>query len=189
MRRDAQYDRVVHASRNSRFGALGAGLLALATLAGCGDHGASAAQADKRRAADHLRTFLIERDWQRWPEYFAPNATLNGSDLALQIMRGTAEGLNFSFADLKLTIREQVAEREAQGVHDRLGRAARVTRQQHIPFPTFPDHQRRVRVLMGGTLRAPLASFTLRPKSRREFRRPHECQPQAARPVRQSSVR
>jgi len=116
----------VHASRNSRFGALGAGLLALATLAGCGDHGASAAQADKRRAADHLRTFLIERDWQRWPEYFAPNATLNGSDLALQIMRGTAEGLNFSFADLKLTIREQVAEPqrvatafELEGVHER----------------------------------------------------------------------
>jgi len=66
--------------------------------------------ADKRRAADSLRTFLIERDWQRWPEYFAPNATLNDSDLALQIMRGTADGLNFSFADLTLKIREQVAE-------------------------------------------------------------------------------
>lgn len=93
-------------SRNRRLGALVPALLALALLAGCG----GAADADKRRVADYLRTFLIERDWQRWPDYFAPNATLNGSDLALQIMRGTAEGLNFSFADLKLTIREQIAE-------------------------------------------------------------------------------
>ncbi len=30
--------------------------------------------------------------------------------MALQIMRGTAEGLNFSFADLTLKIREQIAE-------------------------------------------------------------------------------
>ncbi|HVS22950.1 MAG TPA: ester cyclase [Gammaproteobacteria bacterium] len=116
----------MRACRNRRLDALAAGLLTLATLAGCGDHGASAAQADKRRAADYLRTFLIERDWQRWPEYVAPNATLNGSDLALQIMRGTAEGLNFSFADLKLTIREQVAEPQRvatafvlEGVHER----------------------------------------------------------------------
>lgn len=80
----------------------------LALAAGCG--GESAADADKRRAAEYLRAFLIDRDWQHWSDYFAPNATLNGSDLALQIMRGTAEGLNFSFADLTLTIREQIAE-------------------------------------------------------------------------------
>ena len=96
-------------SSRNRFTALLAGL-ALALLSSCG--GNRAADADKQRAADYLRTFLIERDWQRWPDYFAPNATLNGSELALQIMRGTAEGLNFSFADLKLTIRAQVAEPE-----------------------------------------------------------------------------
>lgn len=103
----ARYDRRVHASRHRRLAALVAALLAL--LAGCGG---KSADAEKRRSADYLRTFLIERDWQRWPDYFAPNATLNGSDLALQIMRGTAEGLNFSFADLKLTIREQISERQ-----------------------------------------------------------------------------
>ncbi|HUL83130.1 MAG TPA: ester cyclase [Gammaproteobacteria bacterium] len=92
---------------NRRLASLGAALLAVATLAGCGR---GAVDADKQRATDSLRTFLIERDWQRWPDYFAPNATLNDTDLALQIMRGTADGLNFSFADLKLTIREQVAE-------------------------------------------------------------------------------
>ena len=93
-----------------------AGLVALAAaalLAGCGgkrDEAETGADVDKRHAAEYLRAFLIDRDWQRWPEYFAPDAKLNGSDLALQIMRGTAEGLNFSFADLTLTIREQIAE-------------------------------------------------------------------------------
>jgi predicted ester cyclase len=86
-------------------------------LAGCGGKRDEAtagsdvdSSSDKRHAAEYLRAFLIDRDWQRWPEYFAPDAKLNGSDLALQIMRGTAEGLNFSFADLTLSIREQIAE-------------------------------------------------------------------------------
>jgi len=94
----------VHASRQRRL-ALIAALLSL--VAGCGGR---AADFDKLRSAERLRVFLIERNWQRWPDYFAPKATINGSDLALQIMRGTADGLNFSFEDLKLTIREQVAE-------------------------------------------------------------------------------
>ena len=88
-------------------------LAATALLASCGgkrDEAAPAADVDKRHAAEYLHAFLIDRDWQRWPEYFAPDAKLNGSDLALQIMRGTAEGLNFSFADLTLSIREQIAE-------------------------------------------------------------------------------
>lgn len=88
-------------------------LAAIALLAGCGgkqDEAATRADVDKRHAAGYLRAFLIDRDWQRWPEYFAPDARLNGSEMALQIMRGTAEGLNFSFADLTLTIREQIAE-------------------------------------------------------------------------------
>lgn len=87
-------------------------LAATALLAGCGGtrDEAAATDVDKRHAAEYLRTFLIDRDWQRWPEYFAPDAKLNGSDMALQIMRGTAEGLNFSFAGLTLTVREQIAE-------------------------------------------------------------------------------
>ena len=98
--------------RRSRTAGL-VGLAATALLAGCGGKRhevATETSADKRHAAEYLRTFLIDRDWQRWPEYFAPDAKLNGSEMALQIMRGTAEGLNFSFADLTLTIREQVAE-------------------------------------------------------------------------------
>jgi predicted ester cyclase len=87
-----------------------AAVMALSFLAGCGHAPEDAGAADKRVAAESLRTFLVERDWQRWPEYFAPNATINGSDLALQIMRGTADGLNFSFADLEITVDVQVAE-------------------------------------------------------------------------------
>jgi predicted ester cyclase len=103
----------VHVPRHARLVALCAAFLVVAAaLSGCGGKSgdSGAADADKRRVADYLRTFLIERDWQRWPDYFAPEVTLNGSELALQIMRGTADGLNFSFADLKLTIREQIAE-------------------------------------------------------------------------------
>jgi predicted ester cyclase len=83
-------------------------------LAGCGgsadDADAAAVAADKAAVAESLQTFLVERDWQRWPDFYAPNATVNGSDLALQIIRGTAEGLSFSFADLELSIGEQIAE-------------------------------------------------------------------------------
>ena len=90
-----------------------AALAATALLASCGGkrhEAATEADVDKRHATEYLRAFLIDRDWQRWPDYFAPDAKLNGSDLALQIMRGTAEGLNFSFAGLTLSIREQIAE-------------------------------------------------------------------------------
>jgi predicted ester cyclase len=66
--------------------------------------------ADKAVAAQALRAFLIERDYQRWPELYAPNATVNGSGLALKIIRGTAEGLSYSFADLELSIERQIAE-------------------------------------------------------------------------------
>jgi predicted ester cyclase len=88
-------------------------LAATALLAGCGgkrDEASTEADVDKRHAAEYLRAFLIDREWQRWPEYFAPDSKLNGSQMALQIMRGTAEGLNFSFADLTLEIQQQIAE-------------------------------------------------------------------------------
>jgi predicted ester cyclase len=65
---------------------------------------------DKAVTAEALHVFLIERDWKRWPEFYSPNATVNGSDLALRIMRGTADGLNYSFAELELSIEQQIAE-------------------------------------------------------------------------------
>lgn len=89
-------------------GAFTASLVLVAmTGGGCSDaeNGSEAA-----RVAGYLEAFLIERDWDRWPEFFAPGATLNGSSLALESMRGTAQGLHYSFADLSLEVREQIAE-------------------------------------------------------------------------------
>lgn len=101
-------------------------LPALLLLAACGEPGDDTSSIDKARAAEYLRTFLIERDWERWPEFFAPNARINGSDLAMQIVRGSADGLNYSFTDLELTITDQLAEPQhvattfvLEGVHVR----------------------------------------------------------------------
>ncbi len=77
----------------------------------CGRAGDEAAvSADKQRVAQYLQTFLIDRNWSEWSRYFSPGATFNGSDLSQQIMRGTADGLNYSFADLELHVVDQVAE-------------------------------------------------------------------------------
>jgi predicted ester cyclase len=82
---------------------------ALIACAGKADPARQSA-ADKQRVAEYLRTFLVERNWAEWPNYFAAGASVNGSTLALKILQGTAEGLNYSFADLKLKIVDQVAE-------------------------------------------------------------------------------
>jgi predicted ester cyclase len=81
-------------------------------LGGCGsaEHAALDLEGDKRRVAEYLQAFLIDRDWEQWPAYFAAAATINDADLALQIMRGTADGLNYSFAELDLTVVQQIAE-------------------------------------------------------------------------------
>jgi len=64
----------------------------------------------KRVVADYLEALLVERDWERWPQFFSAAASVNGAPFALQIMRGTAEGLHYSFADLNLEVREQIEE-------------------------------------------------------------------------------
>jgi predicted ester cyclase len=87
---------------------LGLWFFACAVLvAGCGE---VAAPSDKARVAEYLQALLVERDWARWPQYFDSSATINGSTFALQILRGTAEGLNYSFADLSIEVREQIEE-------------------------------------------------------------------------------
>jgi len=73
-------------------------------------------------------------------EYFAPNATINGSDLALQIMRGTADGLNYSFADLELTIGEQIAE------PPRVATAFVLEGRHERPFNDQPATHKRLRI-------------------------------------------
>jgi predicted ester cyclase len=69
-----------------------------------------ATESNKHKVEQYLEALLIERDWDRWPEFFDASASVNGTPFALQIMHGTAEGLHYSFADMSLEIREQIEE-------------------------------------------------------------------------------
>jgi predicted ester cyclase len=96
-----------------------AGLLA----AGCAE---GPEQANKEVARSYLQALLVDVDWDQWDNYFDPAASINGSGFALQIMRGAAHGLHFSFSDLELEISQQVAEGDwvatrfaLHGVHER----------------------------------------------------------------------
>jgi len=103
--------------------AAGAGAL----LQGCGEpQDAARGEVHKERVRDYLQTLVVEENWSEWASFFSPEASINGSDLAVEIMRGTARGLHFSFGDLSLDIGEQVAEADRvatrftfRGVHER----------------------------------------------------------------------
>lgn len=97
--------------------------LLLMFLAGCSE---PQDQTNKEHVRSYLQALLVEEDWSGWAEYFAPNASINGSSFSLQIMRGTATGLHFSFADLTVEIDMQVAEADRvatgftfHGIHER----------------------------------------------------------------------
>jgi predicted ester cyclase len=81
-------------------------LLLSLSAAGCSREPPAAAQGERVQA--YLQHFLVDREWPRWPEYFATDAALNGSTLALQIMRGTADGLHYAFADIAIEVIDQV---------------------------------------------------------------------------------
>ena len=97
--------------------------LLLVILAGCSE---PQGPTNKEHVRRYLETLLVEEDWSGWTEYFAPNASINGSSFALQILRGTATGLHFSFSDLTVEIHMQVAEADVvatgfsfHGIHER----------------------------------------------------------------------
>lgn len=96
--------------------------------------------ADKQRVAAYLQTLLIDRNWAEWPAYFADDAKINGSDFAQQLMRSTADGLNYSFAELQLHVVDQVAEPGHVATFFVLE-----GRHQH-PFNDQPATNRRVRL-------------------------------------------
>lgn len=100
-----------------------------ALLLGCSEpETGDLAQGDvlKERVRGYLQTLIVDENWPEWATYFSPDASINGSDFALQIMRGTAGGLHFSFGDLDVDVGEQVAEADLvatrftfRGVHER----------------------------------------------------------------------
>lgn len=96
-------------------------------LLGCSEPGDSPqGEVLKERVRGYLQTLVVDENWSEWTTYFSPDASMNGSDFALQIMRGTASGLHFSFGDLGVDIGEQVAEADLvatrftfRGIHER----------------------------------------------------------------------
>jgi predicted ester cyclase len=65
---------------------------------------------NKHQVRNYLQSFLVAQEWPRWPEYFTPDAAVNGSTLALQIMRGTSEGLHFALSGIEIEVLAQVEE-------------------------------------------------------------------------------
>lgn len=92
-------------------------VIAPVLLAGCGD-----APADRRpdQAADYLESILVRQDFGAFESHFSPTATLNGSSLALTILKGTAEGLNRAFPDLSFRVVQQVTGGDRVVTHFRL---------------------------------------------------------------------
>ena len=98
--------------------------LFVALLAGCG--GGEPTDSNELRVREYLQAMLVDRNFDQWSTYFDPAASINGSRLALEIMRGTADGLHHSFSDLRLEITEQIAEADSvatrfviHGIHER----------------------------------------------------------------------
>ncbi len=64
--------------------------------------------------ADHakraLTTFLIEQNFKQWDQYYHDNASVNGSDFAMTIIKGTAQSLHHSFPDVGIRVVEQITD-------------------------------------------------------------------------------
>jgi predicted ester cyclase len=80
-------------------------LIAIAVLMGCTD---TAAPKNADHAKRAVATFLIEQHFDQWDQYYHDNASVNGSDFAMTIMKGTAQSLHHSFPDVELRVVEQI---------------------------------------------------------------------------------
>jgi predicted ester cyclase len=80
-------------------------LLLVCLLAGC-DSGAD----DKALVRGYLQTLVVEGRWEDWDRYFAPDARVNGSRHAREVLSSIGRGLHGAFPDLELEVLEQIAE-------------------------------------------------------------------------------
>jgi len=106
----------------------------LLLLAACGGD-----EDSKALASGYLQALLVERAFERWDEFFAPDARINGSGFAQRYMEETARGLAIGFPDLALSVDEQLVDGDSvvtrftlEGTHDG-------------PFSSVAPTQRRVR--------------------------------------------
>lgn len=80
-------------------------LLFVSLLAAC-DSGAD----DKALVRGYLQTLVVEGRWEEWDRYFAPDARVNGSRHAREVLTSIGRGLHGAFPDLELEVLEQIAE-------------------------------------------------------------------------------
>ena len=80
-------------------------LLFVFLLAACGS-GAD----DKALVRGYLQTLIVEGRWEEWDRYFAPDARVNGSRHAREVLSSIGRGLHGAFPDLELEVLEQIAE-------------------------------------------------------------------------------
>ena len=111
-----------------------AGALALICLAGC-----SGVDEGPGGAAAWLDAILIDRSYDRFEEYFADGAQVNGSTFAREYLKGTADGLHAAFPDLKLELLEQIR------TDDRVITRCALEGTHTGPFNTYPPTGRAVR--------------------------------------------
>lgn len=104
--------------------------ICLAALAGC-----ESEPADTRseQAAAYLESILVEQDYDAFDDHFSSIATVNGSSLALTILKGTADGLNQAFPDVSLEVLQQIADSERVVTHFRLSGTHRGRFNQFAP--------------------------------------------------------
>jgi len=99
---------------------LAAWIATLLLLAACGG-----AEDSKALASGYLQALLVEQAFERWDEFFAPDAHINGSGFARRYMEETARGLATGFPDLALIVDEQLVDGDSvvtrftlEGTHD-----------------------------------------------------------------------
>lgn len=114
-------------------GMLVALLASVAGIAGCS--GADRAGP----AAGWLEAILVERSYDRFEEFFAENARINGSSFGEVYLSGTADGLHAAFPDLSLDVLERIA------ADDRVVIRFELHGTHEGPFNTFPATHRQVR--------------------------------------------
>jgi predicted ester cyclase len=86
-----------------RRGWFAAGAIALLCVAAC-----SGVSDGSRVSPAWLTGLLIDRSYDRFEEYFADGARINGSSFAREYLKATADGLHAAFPDLKLEMLEQI---------------------------------------------------------------------------------
>jgi predicted ester cyclase len=89
-------------------------------------------------SAAWLQVLLIERNQERYDEFFAPDARVNGSTFAREYLRATADGLHGAFPDLDIDVLEQIVAR------DRVVTRFALAGTHQGPFNTLPPTGRAI---------------------------------------------